>query len=372
MPEMNPKADYADTPGLLAALFASLLDEEPWSAFLDRLRHVAQASFATMILTPRTANQPGLIVTPGADPAKGAHYAQSMFTIDPFTGLPEGRVFSFRDFVSEEALGRNPAFRDYMESLEVLGVDISLAGRVELRLRLTRATHEPPFTAADAARLQRIVPHVRIALQLFDRLSSIETEQRVYAGAVAQMAIGVVMLDRDGKALRLNSHAAAILAKSDGVSLRNGVILLEDPVLSRQLRARLARVDDIEPLTLRIERPSGAGDLLLVVTRAPGPDHVAAGGGPAAALFLTDPMRALRVEAGTLRDLLGLTPSQAEVAARLADGLSLTEIADRLRISPNTVRAHLRSIFAKTGVKRQSQLIQLVHQSLPGLGHSAP
>lgn len=371
MPEMNPQADYADTPGVLAALFASLLDDEPWSAFLDRLRHVAQAGYATLILTPRTAEAPGLILTPGADPRKDADYAQRLFTMDPFTGLPEGRVFRFRDFVSEEVLGRSPAFRDFMDSLEVLGVDINLAGRVELRLRLTRATHQPPFTSADAERLQRLVAHVRIALQLFDRLSSVETEQRIYAGAVAQMAIGVVTLDREGKALRVNSHASAILAKDDGIKLRNGAILLEDTALARQLRARLGRVDDDEPLTLRIERPSGAGDLLLVVTRAPGPGHVAAGGGPAAVLFLTDPTGARQVEADTLRDLLGLTPSQAEVAARLADGLSLTEVAERLRISPNTVRAHLRSIFAKTGVKRQSQLIQLIHHSLPGLGHPA-
>jgi DNA-binding CsgD family transcriptional regulator/PAS domain-containing protein len=370
LPELNPQDDYADTTGVLAALFASLLDDEPWSAFLDRLRHVAQASFATLILTPRTAGRPGMILTPGADPSIGADYARRLFTIDPFTGLPEGEVARFRDFVSEETLGRNPAFREFMSSLEVLGVDIDLPDRVELRLRLTRASHEPPFTRDDAARLQRLVPHVRIALRLFERLSSVETEQRIYAGAVAQMAIGVVILNREGKALQLNAHASAILAKADGLALRNGAVVLENADLARQLRARLARTDDTEPLTLRIERPSGAGDFLLVISRAPGPEHVAAGGGPAAVLFLTDPTRGPRIAADAVRDLLGLTPSEAEVAARLADGLSIAEVADRLGISPNTVRAHLRSIFGKTGVKRQSQLMQLVHQSLPGLGHT--
>ncbi|WP_156839603.1 helix-turn-helix transcriptional regulator [Novosphingobium aquimarinum] len=370
MPELNPQAEYADTSGVLAALFSSLLDKEPWSAFLDRLRHEAQASYATLILTPRTAEQPGMILTPGADPSVGADYASRLFTIDPFTGLPEGQVASFREFVSEEALQRNPAFRDFMSSLEVLGVDIDLPDRLQLRLRLTRAVHEPPFAREDIERLQQLVPHVRIALQLFERLSSVETEQQIYAGAVAQMAIGVVILNREGKAMRLNSQASAILAKSDGISLRNDTVMFENADLGRQLRARLADTQNTEPLTLRIDRPSGAGDLLLVISRAPGPDHVAAGVGPAAVLFLTDPTDTPPIAAEALRDLLGLTPGEAEVAARLADGLSLAEVADRLGISPNTVRAHLRSIFGKTGVKRQSQLIQLVHHSLPGLVHS--
>jgi DNA-binding CsgD family transcriptional regulator/PAS domain-containing protein len=369
MPELNPQTDYADTPGVLAALFSSLLDDEPWSAFLDRLRHAAQASYATLILTPRTAEQPGMILTPGADPTIGADYASRLFTIDPFTGLPEGQVARFSDFVSEETLQKNPAFREFMSSLEVLGVDIDLPDRVELRLRLTRAAHEPPFMRDDIARLQRLVPHVRIALKLFERLSSVETEQRIYAGAVAQMAIGVIILNRDGKALRLNSHASAILAKADGVSLHNGEIEFASSDLARQVRSRLTDTKDTDPLTLRINRPSGAGDLLLVISRAPGPDHVAAGGGPAAVLFLTDPTHTPPIAADAVRDLLGLTPGEAEVAARLADGLSLAEVADRLGISPNTVRAHLRSIFGKTGVKRQSQLIQLVHHSLPGLSH---
>ena len=43
----------------------------------------------------------------------------------------------------------------------------------------------------------------------------------------------------------------------------------------------------------------------------------------------------------------GLTEREAEVLRSVADGLSNTEIATRLTISPRTVHAHLRSIFEK-------------------------
>ncbi|MET0269527.1 MAG: hypothetical protein ABW173_03760, partial [Sphingomonas sp.] len=248
-PQTDP--DYPDLPGVLAALFASLLDDAPWAAFLDRLRDAARASYATLILGPRTGARPGLILTPGADPDVDAEYAEHMFASDPFIGLPDGEVSHFRDFVSEEALRRAPEFRAFMSSLEVLGTDLHLADRVELRLRLTRVAGQPPFTAGDAARLQRLVPHVRIALALFDRLAGVETEQRIYAGAVAQMAIGVVTLDRHGKALRVNPHAAAILAQQDGVALRHGVVAIDDGDIARQLHLRLADAVAGDALTLR-------------------------------------------------------------------------------------------------------------------------
>jgi DNA-binding CsgD family transcriptional regulator len=52
----------------------------------------------------------------------------------------------------------------------------------------------------------------------------------------------------------------------------------------------------------------------------------------------------------------------------LGDGLTLDEAAHALSISRNTARAHLRSIFAKTGVTRQTMLVRLIVTSLAQLG----
>ncbi|HWV61154.1 MAG TPA: LuxR C-terminal-related transcriptional regulator [Sphingopyxis sp.] len=54
----------------------------------------------------------------------------------------------------------------------------------------------------------------------------------------------------------------------------------------------------------------------------------------------------------------------------LAGGGSLVEAADRLGIAHNTARSHLRSIFAKTGARRQSQLVHLLHAGMPQRGGS--
>ncbi|MNY82708.1 hypothetical protein D3C86_2249760 [compost metagenome] len=49
------------------------------------------------------------------------------------------------------------------------------------------------------------------------------------------------------------------------------------------------------------------------------------------------------------------------------DGLTLDESAERLCLSRNTVRAHLRGVFAKTGATRQAQLVKTLLNSVAAL-----
>jgi DNA-binding CsgD family transcriptional regulator len=57
-----------------------------------------------------------------------------------------------------------------------------------------------------------------------------------------------------------------------------------------------------------------------------------------------------------LVDTYGLTISEAEVAVLLAGGLDLEEIGQMRSVLTGTLRAQLRSIYAKVGVEKQSQM----------------
>jgi DNA-binding CsgD family transcriptional regulator len=56
------------------------------------------------------------------------------------------------------------------------------------------------------------------------------------------------------------------------------------------------------------------------------------------------------------------------LAIKLANGLSLEEAAEAIGIRRNTARAHLRSIFSKTGVRRQTELVRIFLNSVVLLG----
>ena len=67
------------------------------------------------------------------------------------------------------------------------------------------------------------------------------------------------------------------------------------------------------------------------------------------------------MDAGVLASLFGLTNKECIVAARLAAGETLQEIAEREFLSLHTVRVHIRDILRKTGTHRQSELVRLLH-----------
>ena len=61
-----------------------------------------------------------------------------------------------------------------------------------------------------------------------------------------------------------------------------------------------------------------------------------------------------------LRRLFRLTQSEAEIAVRIGDGLTLAEIAAERRVSPDTIRSQAKALMAKLGCRRQSEVVALV------------
>ncbi len=80
----------------------------------------------------------------------------------------------------------------------------------------------------------------------------------------------------------------------------------------------------------------------------------------AAVLYVRDPESPQTTSAAVLADVYGLTASEAKLLQALIEGKRLEDMARDFKVTINTLRTHLKSIFRKTDTKRQSELLSLV------------
>jgi len=81
-------------------------------------------------------------------------------------------------------------------------------------------------------------------------------------------------------------------------------------------------------------------------------------------VILIDPEISTRTPETNLRTAFRLTEAEARLAAKLARGESLENVADQFGIGKETARSQLKSIFGKTGVHRQGELVALLARLL--------
>lgn len=87
-------------------------------------------------------------------------------------------------------------------------------------------------------------------------------------------------------------------------------------------------------------------------------DEVRAGGAPMTSEIARMLVEAFQKKPASIGSSDGLTQRESEILALLSEGLSNKEIADRVKISYDTVRAHLRHIYEKLHVHGRTQAVK--------------
>jgi DNA-binding CsgD family transcriptional regulator len=84
-----------------------------------------------------------------------------------------------------------------------------------------------------------------------------------------------------------------------------------------------------------------------------------------ALIVLRDPEAAGRSAEDRLRQLFGLSPTEASLAVALAQGLTPEDMADTRRVSLATIRTQLRAVSEKMGCNRLAQVAAIVARLPP-------
>src|SRR5271168_4329152 len=346
---------------LHAAIYEGPLEAVPWKSALDLLRRHLRASYVTLMLQPPSAEREALMVNSAGDLpiTREAEYNKHYYALDPFVDLPPDRVVTVNELIGDANWRESEFYKQFLKPLDILhalGADIRTEDGLECRLRVARPHREPPFSEHDKALCAAVLPHLKRAVRLHSQLEMVDSERRLYAGTVDRMLVGTVTLDETGAVLTSNPVA-------DDAAENRELQRLVKQALSGETGGRAAVVDAIS-----ITRKSAHGKLGVLVRSIPRTGWSKGKRRPSVALFIRDAERKSEASREMVRRLFDLTPAEASLALALANGLTLDEAADTLNIRKNTARAHLRSIFSKIGVTRQTTLVRVLLSSVIWLG----
>ena len=241
-----------------------------------------------------------------------------------------------------------------------------------------RSPAQPPFTRDDMQRLNQLVPHIQRAIQMRQRFAELQLSQNFLASSLDVLAMPTLLIDEYGRAVHANRSAEQLLEGRNALWLENGHLFTRDEAVTRSINLevsnaiRASRGIAVEPCTT-VQLPRRARSPLIIMI-APMQFSRSEAGQGAALLFVFDPEIAPSVGVDVVRALFGLSDAEAQLAVALGSGKTLEDAAQERGTSIHTIRTQLKSIFNKTGTKRQSDLVALLLSSPAYFlaGHALP
>ncbi|MCY4420685.1 MAG: LuxR C-terminal-related transcriptional regulator, partial [Gammaproteobacteria bacterium] len=211
--------------------------------------------------------------------------------------------------------------------------------------------------------IRRLLPHIRQFTLMRQTLTLADAMASSLMGLLNNNSIGVMYLDYSGSVLEANDLALELLRREDCLCEFDGILTAKLPAdrsrLSRLLKQALPGIQGKVPTagSMTLQQASSRSRLVLHVS--PMIDRIDLGKRRVAMLVL-DPSRRVRMARRGGATMLGLTSSEARVAALIAEGLRVSEIAAITDYRENYVRWLIQQIFKKLGLTGQVGLARMV------------
>ncbi len=192
--------------------------------------------------------------------------------------------------------------------------------------------------------------------------------------ALDLLNIGLIVCSASAELLVANQTADQILRAHDGLELDSGGIVSAIHEETEPLKALIKKVAESRgharggcDSAFAVQRAEGKRPLTIFVRAVKTQSDTAVANEAAVLIMILDSALPIETTEAELRQLYRFTSTEARLAIHLMEGLALEDCCEAMGIRRTTARMHLRNIFAKTGVRRQGELVSLLLKSI-GLG----
>ena len=359
---------------LVGMIYDAAVDAELWPVALQMMAQFVGADWGVLVSEDAIAERS--FVHYQSRPmrkALEAYYATYVHTnpilVPTLIDARVGSVFTVTSFMPRTAFLASRFYQEWAGPngfVDTIGTVLDKSSRNFTILSLLR-NHEQGWADDDAiTRAQLVAPHACRAHAIGRQIDLSRFQASSVADTLDGLTTAVILLDGHLRIRLMNKAAESLLRQNDplrvtglclGATSADALGALQKAVDACALRDRVGSA--VMSVALRTSKGDHFIAHALPLTdgerRRAGADYSAV-----AALFIKPVQRSETPPLDALAALYGLTSRELTVLLGIAEHGGIPDVATMLGISPGTVKAHLKRVFAKTGARRQADLAKIV------------
>ncbi len=225
-------------------------------------------------------------------------------------------------------------------------------------LGIQRGRHHDVFDQDAVAQINQYSTALKRMMAVRGELMAARTDRHAARSSFDSMELAIFQVDESGKVLDGNAQADELLRGGLGLRQVRGYLRAggED---AEALKRSIARATDAAPEASLLSIGEARLSVTVSPLRIPGAKR-------RALIMVKRPFGRQRDLDRHLMQLFGLSKAEARISISLAEGLSPADIAEQRQVAEGTVRVQVKTIMAKLGCRRQTQIAAAV-LSLPPL-----
>lgn len=358
---------------IVGDIYDCVLNPDGWAEVMIRITETMDAAYTTIALAS-TADNHGRFAAQSPWDAEQMRVLQEDYDFDAIPGLKAAVVGDIDTPVttlsqmSEADLQQTRFFQNWANPQGLREGCITKFVHTPDRIGLMGCTirADRGIISVEEQRFMALLsPHLRRASLIGDLLDQARVTASLYRQALDHLAVPVVLTGANGAILHANGAAQQMLLAQGPILSRNGLLQAQNPAVVVALQQAIAGAASADAslgsrgIGLPISAPGQPPAVAYILPLTEGTARAAFR--PAcAAVFVSTTTSSSPLPEAVLTTLFDLTPAEARVLLRIGSGLSAPKSAVSLGIGENTLKTHLNRIFAKTGTRRQADLVKLI------------
>jgi DNA-binding CsgD family transcriptional regulator len=281
---------------------------------------------------------------------------------------PAGTVVTDEGLIDRGTYVSSPIYNEYLHPLDLerlMAVLPHNSSGARIIVSVNRPSRAGAFKQCEREFLQRLVPHLQRALIMSAKLAKAGISERLSEEVMTRMHFGVVLLGAGGSVISANPVAEALLRDGDALTQSNGRLGAVERGINDQLQRSIAKAEQVGAKTVQkaadtvvCPRPGSPSSLCLLIAPLPAEPIVPHGSAPLTVVFIFNESTRPTIDPKNLSFIYGISWAEARVAAKLAEGHNLAQIAQLFSLSIETVRTHVKHLLTKLNCGSQAALIR--------------